>query len=165
MTTPLDAYFEEKRAAFQRGLPGMGRSAGDVGRAAAHEFTRKLPEAAAGAASSAAVGLGMAAGGIAAAKIYDAITKRRDFRAMMEANGDLDEEYRKDPKLFNQMFSTLRTFQPAFSKDPLVAGSYMRQMTGSPMTAGGVAVQALGQGKDIKHPMRDVFFGAAGRGK
>jgi hypothetical protein len=143
----------------------MGRSLGDAGRTAARQFGSKLPEAAAGAASSAAVGLGLAAGGVAASKIYDAITKRRDFRAMMEANGDLHEEYAKDPKLFNQMFSTLRTFQPAFTKDPLVAGTYMRQMTGSPLTAGGVAVQALGQGKDIKHPMRETYFGAAGRGK
>lgn len=162
MATPLDTYLEEKRAAFQGTLPGMGRTAGDMGRAAMHEFGSKLPGAAAGAASNAAVGIGLAAGGVAASKIYDAITKRRDFRAMMEANGDLDEEYRKDPKLFNQMFSTLRTFQPAFTKDPLVAGSYMRQMTGSPMTAGGVAIQALGQGKDLKHPMRDLYFSSRG---
>jgi hypothetical protein len=158
---PLDEFLEEKRASYQPTLPGMGASVGDLARSAGRSFAQKLPGAAASAASSAAIAGGVTAGGIAAQKIYDAITKRRDFRQMMASNPDLDEDYQRDPKLFNQMFSTLRTFQPAFTRDPLVAGNYMRQMAGSPLTAGGVAVQAIGAGKDIKRPMREAFFGGA----
>jgi hypothetical protein len=145
MTNPLDEYLQEKNG---------GR------------FTEQMPNAMANAGANAVIGLGAAAAGVAATKIYQAVTKRRDFRNMMEANGDLHEEYQRDPKLFNQMFSTLRHFSPQFSSDPMVAGTYMRQMVQSPLTAGGVAIQALGAHSDIgknRNPfVQKSLEGAAG---
>lgn len=85
--------------------------------------------------------------GFAAQKIYDAMTKRMDFNAMLEHNPDLADHHGTNPKMFNQMFSTLRTMNPSFSKDPIVAGTYMRRMMESPMHAGGIAVEALGHGR------------------
>jgi hypothetical protein len=151
---PLNEYLMEKHGG-QLSFPGMGRTAGDVARTAGSKFLEKLPEAGA----TMAVGAGVAVGGIAAAKIYDAVTKRRDFRSMMASNQDLEEEYARDPKMFNQAFTTLRRFTPEFSKDPLIAGTYMRQMMSSPATAGGVAVSALSAAKDVRRPGQEPFFG------
>lgn len=107
----------------------------------------KIPEhatsAAAGAAAGAAVGLAGAGLGAAVSKIIDAATKGHDFRQMMQSNEDLHPHYASDPKKFNLMFNTLRTMNPQFSKDPLVAGSFMRRMIESPMGIGGIAGEAL----------------------
>ena len=140
----LNEYLMEKHGGF-----------GDMAHAAGSRFMEKVPDAAA----TVAVGAGLAGAGIAASKIYDAVTKRRDFRSMMASNQDLEEEYTRDPKMFNQAFTTLRRFTPEFSKDPLVAGTYMRQMMSSPATAGGVAVSALGASKDVRRPGQEPFFG------
>lgn len=94
------------------------------------------------AATAAVTGLGFAA-----QKIYDAMTKRHDFNSMLEMNPDLAEHHVNSPKMFNQMFSTLRTMNPGFSKDPMVAGTYMRRMMESPLHAGGIAVEAFGQSR------------------
>lgn len=115
---------------------GFGDTARRVGQA--------MPEALA--MGLGAVGATAAVGGlgVASQKIYDAMTKRRDFNAMLEHNPDLVEHHQNNPKSFNQMFTTLRTMNPQFSKDPLVAGTYMRRMAESPLSAGGVAVEAFG---------------------
>lgn len=103
-----------------------------------------LPTAMAHGVAGAGVAAGIAGAGVAAGKIYNAITKSHDFKSMLENNQDLQEHYQNDPKRFNLMFTTLRTMNPAFSRDPLVAGTYMRRMVESPMSAGGVAVEAMG---------------------
>jgi hypothetical protein len=74
----------------------------------------------------------------------DAATKQRDFRRMLSFNPDLQEHHERDPRMFNQMYSSLRTMNPGFAKDPLVAGTYMRRMSESPLTAGGVLTDAVG---------------------
>jgi hypothetical protein len=99
--------------------------------------------AAAGAAGLGAAGAGVAAVSFGAQKLYDAITKRRDFRLMLEHNPDLHEHLERDPKFFNQAYSSLRSVNPQFSKEPLIAGNYMRQMMDAPMTAGGKIELAL----------------------
>jgi hypothetical protein len=105
--------------------------------------------AAAGAAGLGAAGAGVAAVSFGAQKLYDAITKRRDFRLMLEHNPDLHEHLERDPKFFNQAYSSLRSVNPQFSKEPLIAGNYMRQMMDAPMSAGGkieLALQGAHQG-------------------
>jgi hypothetical protein len=108
-------------------------------------------------AGAAVAGASVAAlAGMALTKVYDAATKSRDFKSMLAENADLAEAYQEDPKMFNRMFSTLRTFNPTFSKDPIVAGAYMRQMTEDPNHAGAVAVEAL-QHRDKLRPGIDTF--------
>jgi hypothetical protein len=80
----------------------------------------------------------------AAGKIYGAITKRRDFNDMMDVNPDLKEYQRENPKLFNAHYSSLRSMNQEFASDPVVAGTYMRQMSMSPGTAGKVVAESLG---------------------
>lgn len=133
----LDEYLQEKTAG------GFSAGWNQGVQALPSEMGRKLPGVLASSGAQAAIGLGVAGIGVAASKIYGAVTKRRDFRSMMGANPDLEDKYRQDPKLFNQMYSTLRRFSPQFASDPTVAGTYMRQMSESPITAGGIAVQAL----------------------
>lgn len=93
------------------------------------------------------VGAALATGAIAgttlaASKVYDALTKSRDFKALLDPNlnPDLHEAQQKNPQFFNAAFSSLRRMQPEFSKDPLVAGSLMRQMMDNPASAGGVLI-------------------------
>ncbi len=110
---------------------------------------KHLGAAAAGAAAAGAVGLAGAGLGAAVGGILDAATKGRDFRAMLQHNEDLHEHHEANPTRFNLMFSTLRTMNPAFSKDPLVAGSFMRRMIESPTGIGGIAGEALKQRGDF----------------
>jgi hypothetical protein len=102
-----------------------------------------LAQAVIGAGASAAVGAGIAGVGAAAAHIHDAATKRRDFMRMMQMNPDLHDAHARDPKMFNQMYSSLRTFNPAFARDPIVAGTYLRRMAESPLVPGGILTEAL----------------------
>lgn len=111
---------------------------------------------------AAGAGAAMAAGiGSAVSKILDAATKSHDFKSMLENNQDLHEHYQADPKKFNLMFSTLRTMNPTFSKDPLVAGAYMRQMVMSPNGLAGFAENMLSSNKDTHHPIQEAFTGGA----
>ena len=110
-----------------------------------------------------AAGAGAVAGaGIAAQKLYDAATKGRDFRAMLEYNPQLVEKHQSNPKLFNQMFSTLRTFNPSFSRDPLVSGQFMEQMFDNPQNVGHIIQSAMStQGQP--HPVEAVTRAATSK--
>ena len=134
--------FEEKNAAFVDALKMMGRDAIGGG-------VRGLGAAAGGAA--------VAGVGLAASKLYDAATKARDFRQMMEANPDLHEAQKSMPEHFNLMYTSLRDMVPQFAKDPLVAGQYMRQMAESPGQAGGYIVNALRDSPKFEHPIQESF--------
>jgi len=126
--------FLEKKASFGEAMSSLPKH---FGRAA-------VGAAAAGAVGLAGAGLGAAIGGI-----LDAATKGHDFRQMLHHNEDLHEHYEADPTRFNLMFSTLRSMNPQFSKDPLVAGSFMRRMIESPTGIGGIAGEALKQRGDF----------------
>lgn len=85
----------------------------------------------------AAAGIGMAVGtAIAyslAGDMFDAtkrgITKGRNYRSMLKENPDLKELPTKNVQ---QAFSTLHRFNPEFSGDPLVAGSFVRRQAQFP---------------------------------
>ena len=147
---PVEKFLMQKQAG------GFGDAIGQVGKA--------LPGA---------VAMGVAGGGLAAGAtgmaygaqtLYDAITKRRDFRSMLEYNPDLHAELEKNPKFFNQAFTSLRNINPQFSKDPLIAGNYLRQMMDGPMGAGGKLEAAVGMGREQKHPVLDAFSRGAQEG-
>jgi hypothetical protein len=98
-------------------------------------------------------GLGGAAVGVAAEKAYRAATKSRDYEKMMAHNPDLKEYRRENPNLFNQHYTSLRGMAPEFASDPIVGGTYMRQMSTDPQSAGKVVVEALGARKGFaSHP-------------
>ena len=116
---PVDEFLSEKRAFGMPNVKAMaGKAAPVLGRMGEQAGTAAL----AGAGAAGFAGLVGAAG-----KLYDAATKTRDFQNMLEANQDLHEQLQQDPGGFNRMFTSLRKFSPEFTKDPLVAGSLMRQ--------------------------------------
>jgi hypothetical protein len=138
MPNPVDEYLNMKRktaaAAPVRELPkAMAPFSEVIGRSAAS-----------GAAMAAGFGLAMAAG-----KAYQAMTKKRDFEQMMSANPDLKDAMRSDPKGFSRHYTALRTMNPQFAAEPVVAGAYMRQMSAYPESAGKVVVEALQARKGI----------------
>jgi hypothetical protein len=131
---PVEEFLTEKRA-FGAGLKSMGAKAAPV--------LGRMGEQA-GTAALAGVGAAGFAGLIGAAgKLYDAATKTRDFQNMLEANQDLHEHLHADPGGFNRMFTSLRKFSPEFTKDPMVAGSLMRQgMNSNPEDRGNLVLRA-----------------------
>ena len=89
------------------------------------------------------VGAGIAgvSGGIVG--IYRAITKQRDFKRMLSANPDLQEAHQANPEQFNLHYNSFRSLNPRFAADPVVSGTYLRQMNMNPGTAGHVIVESL----------------------
>lgn len=134
MANPVDEFLLEKRALNLGGLAGKAAPAlGRIGGAGATALGMG-----AGAAAFGALALG---GG----KLYLAATKTRDFNKMMEANPDLRAHSQGDPAGFNRMFTSLRTFAPEFTRDPMVAGAYMRRGMESPVeNRGMLGVDAMG---------------------
>lgn len=149
----LDDFKKLKQASPQMSFPW-----GNTVKGQAASAVRSIPGAFASGVGMATAGAAVAGTGIAIQKIYDAITKKRDFQAMLENNADLQEAYDRNPKQFNLMFSTLRSMNPAFSKDPLVAGTYMRRMAESPSHAGAIAVEALGHRDSASSSASDAFL-------
>ena len=103
--------------------------------------------------------------------IYDAATKSRDSKSMLEENDDIREMHQNDPRSVNRMFSTLRTFAPEFSADPTVAGAYMRRMVGNPMGVGEIVTHAiaarhkmLGGGTDVSQGIGSAMMQGAQKG-
>ena len=138
---PLEQYLEEKKAGFMdtvskgvQGVPG------------------KIPGAISGALAGAAVAGGGQLIATGAQKIMDAISKRFEFKQMLDHNPDLEEHLESNPKFFNQAYSSLRSLSPQFAKDPIVAGTYMREMMSSPLHAGGKIMQAFSETSKVREP-------------
>lgn len=148
MSNPLEKYLSEKTAAPKTKEASFG------------SMLQRAKEPAFNAAVSGATMGGLTAGAAAvsfgAKKLYDAITKRRDFRTMLEHNPDLHESLERDPKFFNQAYSSLRSVNPQFAAEPLIAGNYMRQMMESPLSAGGKIELALQGASHHGSPVLDA---------
>lgn len=102
--------------------------------------------------------------GLAANKAYEALTRGRDFRAMMQNpfNKDLKEYHERDPALFNAAFNGLRSANHEVSANPMAAGSYLRRMMEfSPDQAGGMLIEARNHRVDELSPMQEAFQRAA----
>jgi hypothetical protein len=100
--------------------------------------------------------------GLGAHKAYDALTKSHDFKNMLSYNPDLKEHHERDPRMFNQMYTSLRGINPQFGKDPLVAGSFMRRMVDQGGNAGGVLTSAVptGRGNQLMQELTMLGAGA-----
>jgi hypothetical protein len=153
---PVEAYLTEKTAGFMSGLKsGITPASGMQG------LGEMAGSGIAGGAMRAGGAALVGAGVVGAQKLYDAVTKAHDFRTMLEYDGELAQMHQENPRLFNQMYSTLRTFNPAFSKDPVVSSTYMRQLMADPATAGGKVVDALNFRDKMKSPIGDTITRAA----
>lgn len=139
MTNPLDDYLQTKEAGPQGILPGMGEFMGGAGRSAMQNFRTGAEEAI----GHGAVGLAASGIGVAALKIYRALGKRQDFKAMLEHNPDLAEFQERDSAKFNAHYNSLRALVPAYAQDPIIAGSLMRNMSINPENAGSILTQSM----------------------
>ncbi len=118
-------------------------------------------------AGTAAAAAGIAGVGLAANNVYNAVTKARDFKSMLASpfNEDLKDHYLQDPRRFNAAFTSIRSMTPEFSKDPIIAGNYMRQMmTGGDMSAGGTLVGALREQPKDTSPIHKMVADAGVKG-
>lgn len=158
MSNPVDEYLEKYAARGGRGFPAYA----DIARAVAEGIQRAggRPKPKGPMELGKAVGLraGALAGAFglyaAAQKTYSAITKQRDFNAMLEGNPDLAAEHKRDPKTFNRLYGALRSMNPQFAAEPVVAGTYMRRMMQSPESAGGTIVESLQAARGTRPQVR-----------
>lgn len=130
MADPIDEFLELKKTAF-------------LGAGALGSFGKNIGRNVAIGGAMAAGGAGVAGLGAAAGKIFNAITKKRDFDKMLEANPHLRPALERDPDGFNGMFTSLRSMSPEFTRDPMVAGAFMNDAMESPAESRGyVALRA-----------------------
>jgi hypothetical protein len=149
-----NAVAEYLNAREKTAAPGWGESFRSAGSGLPGQFAH----AATTGLATAAVGAGIAGLGLAASKIMDAASKGRDFRAMLEHNEDLRAAHTEDPKKINMLFSTVRTMNPEFSKDPLIAGSAVRKMFAYPNGIEGHAAELAGGRRNFQSPLLDTFL-------
>lgn len=140
MTNPVDEALMCKEAIFgglrqgaQMAFKGMNAPGAGA----------KLVNDAMGGAAAVAGGAAISALGVGASKLLGAIKKKRDFSDMMETNGDLAAYQEDNPQFFNKAYSSLRSMNPTFAGDPVVAGGMMRRMMESPQGAGGILAQSI----------------------
>jgi hypothetical protein len=133
MKSPLDSYLceKEKRAGWLSSLGGGVRQI-------------LSPQNIGGALAATAFAAATDVPAMVARKAYYAVTKSRDFNQMMETDPTLKQFQRENSKQFNAHYNSLRSLNPEFASDPVVAGTYMRQMSLNPATAGSVIVDSLG---------------------
>ena len=133
MKSPLDSYLceKEKRAGWLSSLGGGVRQI-------------LSPQNIGGALAATAFAAATDVPAMVARKAYYAVTKSRDFNQMMETDPTLKQFQRENSKQFNAHYNSLRSLNPEFASDPVVAGTYMRQMSMNPATAGSVIVDSLG---------------------
>ncbi len=131
MTTPIEEFLQEYAVTEKVAGPlnGFGQN-----------FGKAMVGGMGAGAATAAIGVGA----MAAKALMNAATKAHSFNQMLEHNPDLAEHRDANPKRFNQMYTSLHSMNPDFAKDPIVAGTYMRQMSESPLNAGGILAQTVG---------------------
>jgi len=160
MMNPLDEYFMCKQAGWQESLsgasPGMASRAWSAAKGAAGT---NLGQAAILGVGGATLGAAVTQMPAAVQKIWGAITKRRDFKQMLEINPGLTEVQAEDPQFFNHAYNSLRRLNPTYGSDPLVAGSYMRKMMGNREGAGITLAQTLQTPQLPPHPTLNMGFG------
>jgi hypothetical protein len=78
-----------------------------------------------------------------ARKAHQALTKKRDFTAMLEANPDLQQYQEENPQQFNHHYNSMRGTNPSLAADPVVSGTMMRQMSQQPQVAGRTLVEYM----------------------
>jgi hypothetical protein len=151
MSNPVDEYLKIKTSNKSWG--------GELAEGAANVFSGKNIGHVAASSALLAGGAGLAS---AAGKIMTAITKKRDFNAMMQHAPDLANYQEKNPEQFNRHYSSFRSMNPKFAKDPVVAATYMRQMSEYPESAGKHILESLSQlpkgGRGIEHTVKGDHF-------
>ena len=136
----------------KQAAPSFSGAMGHAGRAVARGMESSLGGALAGGVGAGLAGAAVTGIGMGAQQLYDAVSKARDFRTMMGSsfNADLHEFQQTRPTQFNEAYNSLRSMNPAVTKDPMTAGHYMRRMMEfQPNAAGGVILESLGASKEI----------------
>jgi hypothetical protein len=84
-----------------------------------------LPYLLASAGLGAGLGMGADLGKRAIHGVQDSVQKNRAYKAMMSENPNLAET---DPGMAEKAFNTLYRFNPEYARDPLVAGSFVKNV-------------------------------------
>jgi len=114
----------EKIAGWESAVQKLKPDAGFFGHAFAHAHDL-APFLAGSAALGGALGLGTEAGRGALHAVKDSLHKSQAYKTMLEENPHLHEA---DPNMTEKAFNTLYRFNPAYARDPLVAGTFVKNV-------------------------------------
>jgi len=160
---PVEEFLELQKQAnwlgdFGRALVGHGPGQGGSASTAAQLFQAPLA-----AAAIAGTGLGISKG---VGAIREHFGKARDFQRMVEENPSLQKE---DARHVQMLYNSLRRLSPTMAKDPLLAGSFVRDSIrfgpeGGPAVAPSTAKMLADTEKGVagagkRHPILDLLGG------
>lgn len=114
----------EKLCGWESAVKKLGPDSGFFQHAYAHAHDA-VPYLVGSAALGTALGLGTEGARAAIRSVKDSIGKAKAYRTMMEENPHLSEE---DPNITEKAFNTLFRFNPAYAQDPLVAGTFVKNI-------------------------------------
>lgn len=114
----------EKLAGWESATKKLNDESGFFQHAFAHAHDA-LPYLAGSAALGTVLGVGTEAGRDLVKSIKDSIGKAKAYRSMMQENPHLGEE---DPNITEKAFNTLFRFNPQYAHDPLVAGTFVKNV-------------------------------------
>jgi hypothetical protein len=121
-TKEADGFLSNLWNAFKGGFGGGGGPQGQTTlQALAHGAGSYLP----GALLTGSLGAAFAGAAKGVGAIRERFAKARDFQQMIEANPMLDKH---DAGHVQMLYNSLRSMSPNMAKDPLIAGSFVRQM-------------------------------------
>lgn len=130
MKNPVEEFLEMKKeaggflsglwGAFKSGVGGQAMKPGGMGQSIANTMGRAFTPAVVGAGVTAA-GMGMSKG---IGMVRERFAKAHDFKTMLEANPSLHKE---DASNVQALYNSLRRMSPTMAKDPLIAGSFIRE--------------------------------------
>lgn len=154
---PLDEYLSskpaagEKRAAGQLSFPfaargALSRAAGAMGQGALQSV-------------GAAAGVGLVG---AAAHAFGAVSKRKDFRTMLEYNEDIKQLHEEDPERVNRFYDSARRLAPGLASDPYVAAHLIRNMSESSAGPGAALAGFIGNKPPMGGLQAEVNLGGQG---
>ncbi len=131
---PVEEFLEEFGTKKEAAAEWIPRGLGALNQVAQSDSLRN---------GLATAGAGAVIGGVAGAanQVYTAMTKKRDFKAMMDFDPGLADLHAENPGRFNQLYTSLRAANQHFGSDPVIAANYMRQMAENPQHAGGILAE------------------------
>ena len=131
MPNPVEEFLQMKKeggwwsnvwGAFKKGVGGG---------AEAVPLNQSIPELAGKALPMALMGAALTAGGVGVTKgvgaLRERFSKARDYQNMLEAHPALREHEAGDVQA---LYNSLRSMSPTMAKDPIIAGSFVRESLG-----------------------------------
>jgi len=147
-TDAIDAFLE---------VSGLDKTASalDTAKQLGHDAVGAMRAGVIGGVGAAAAAGILSAGATSASALYDAATKHRDYKNMMQAFPDLQH---RNPDDVQRAFTTVRSFAPKITKDPMTAGAAVNALLLDPQAAHGFVGGLTDIERKIQSPVHEMLM-------